>query len=855
MRECVHLHADKALGQLRSSRFQNALHESESTGSGSSSSTLRLGCHCGSSDVWVCLSENCLTTSCGRTHRQHALKHFEDTGHPVCIHLNSTMIWCYECDDEVVNEENAKLVEIRKAIKIADNVSVPTPNRRGVVGLTNLGNTCFMNSALQCLAHTPTLQRHFRKAQTRPDESTAPRKLIAGMTDWFAKDWKSSASSHMPNDILRSVQQLNPMFQGYAQHDAQEFLRCVLDSAHDTLKTDVPVNVQEYVRKRFGSGCLAEGVGADGIAGQGESGGGGSASSSSGVAKDDCEADGERLVARARVGQDSKSRNPDALEPWSIVRRTFGGRIVSNVKCLSCKEVSRTIDPTYDISVPIPNAETAGNGTRSANGDATGTMTNKGALNLVMQKVNTVTSSMRNWFVDRGVHISDCLHKFCETEILTGRDQYLCEKCKRKNDCEKSIRLLDLPEILCIHVKRFRYDGNSWFGTKNSKVVSFPLHGLDVREFLDPESEEKETAYRLIGVVQHMGSMGGGHYIAYCLHYKTKEWYEFDDTRVTLVSADTVEKAEPYILFYQKVPSKSLRLTRGTVKAEKRRLQNESRVDVISNGRCSIRDELAAKTDVCYISKEWYQRLQTTSHCGPIDNFLHLCPHSRLGVLDGLQFSRFIPISTTLYHQLVEQFGGGPMVTSIEKCEQCARYIRAYNARKATEYDLVNRYDSKSPGAGKCWYLVDATWVDKWKKYVDQGTEITDIREMIAPGKISADRLLESSGNPKPNLKLRADFIGVNSMVWAVFAHVHGVTSAPISREGLSIYSPIADPSTDPTPPELEGRFTISWQYVDYCKGDPEIYNNSFGHRHNEISVVSDDAEDLPDVKCSESED
>ena len=50
------------------------------------------------------------------------------------------------------------------ALRVANLTSMRAHGLDGRVGLVNLGNTCFMNAALQCLSHTRWLTEHFRSA-------------------------------------------------------------------------------------------------------------------------------------------------------------------------------------------------------------------------------------------------------------------------------------------------------------------------------------------------------------------------------------------------------------------------------------------------------------------------------------------------------------------------------------------------------------------------------------------------------------------------------------------------------------------------------------------------------------------
>uniref|UniRef100_A0A8D2NWV0 Ubiquitin carboxyl-terminal hydrolase n=1 Tax=Zosterops lateralis melanops TaxID=1220523 RepID=A0A8D2NWV0_ZOSLA len=191
-----------------------------------------------------------------------------------------------------------------------DSASVSQP---GLCGLSNLGNTCFMNSALQCLSNTPPLTDYFLEdkyeAEINQNNPLGMRGEIAeAYADLIKQMWSGRQSHVAPRMFKTQVGRFAPQFSGYQQQDSQELLAFLLDGLHEDLNR---VKKKPYLELKDANGRP-----------------------DSEVAKE--------------AWENHRLRND------SIIVDIFHGLFKSTLVCPKCSKVSVTFDPFCYLTLPLP---------------------------------------------------------------------------------------------------------------------------------------------------------------------------------------------------------------------------------------------------------------------------------------------------------------------------------------------------------------------------------------------------------------------------------------------------------------------------------------------------------------------
>lgn len=412
-------------------------------------------------------------------------------------------------------------------------LTTPNPSQfleKYATGLTNLGNSCYMNCILQCLGATPQLTQFFfptisssategMSLQSYRQHINVNNKLgtkgilTTNFVSLLGNMFNNTGKFYTPLNFKKVVGSLSPgqQFASFDQQDCIEFLNFVLDGLHEDLNQMIIENPEEKKA----------------------------------ITELTPEQEKTREVLPVRLASTIEWERYLKLN-FSIIVDFFQGQYLSHLKCLECGSTSTTYSSFSILSLPIPQ-KMGGN----------------------LQRVS----------------LDDCLKEFTTTELLDENNKWHCPRCKKFTRLTKKITITRLPEVLIVHFKRFEMNGSGYI-TKKDTFVTYPVDevldltsywpdvGTSVNPNVEPlmdkareqlvlstlptRNQQSPFRYKLYGVVEHFGNLSTGHYTSYVHkksdNKKTRGWCYFDDAKVTynFKERDVMNK-NAYCLFYQRI--------------------------------------------------------------------------------------------------------------------------------------------------------------------------------------------------------------------------------------------------------------------------------------------------------------
>ena len=212
-----------------------------------------------------------------------------------------------------INPISKDLIQYLKKHDIEEYLDDHT--KQGLVGLLNLGNTCFMNSAIQCLSNCELLTKYFLSSYYKKEINSTSKfssggNIATSYAKLLEKLWKQNKPYIIPNEFYNTFISYVKTFNDSSQHDSHEMLIYLLEKLHEDLNRNVE---KEYIQ-------LNE--------------------------KGDNESD---IMASNRWWEAYLKRDN------SIIMDLFLGQFKSTVKCPFCDKVSITYDQFSCLELPIEN--------------------------------------------------------------------------------------------------------------------------------------------------------------------------------------------------------------------------------------------------------------------------------------------------------------------------------------------------------------------------------------------------------------------------------------------------------------------------------------------------------------------
>ena len=399
-----------------------------------------------------------------------------------------------------------------------------------LIGLKNVGATCYMNATLQCLSQIEKLTNYIKYhdrvifvIETLKNQNCLTKSfkvLIENLwpsttnSDYIYPKYIGSNKKNnyfIPEEFKQKISLMNPLFQGVNANDAKDLVNFIIMTLHEELNKK---NKYQHVNKNFN-------------------------------------------VILNQTDQNliwNNFFNDFMNENKSIISDLFYGVTHTVTNCLGCKSCKHNFEAYFFLNFPLEEVR-------------------KFKLQLLINQnmmisnpnQNNMNFNMNNNWINNNqifqqnlakiqilqnnqVNIYDCFEYNQKEEQFIGDNAMYCNTCKMQTSSIYTTYLYSAPQILILVLNRGQ-------GIQFRVKMEFYLE-LDLSNFIQARANNEMIKYDLIGVVTHMGESGAsGHFVATCRSPIDGNWYQYNDDlvfRINNFNSEILNYAMPYILFYQK---------------------------------------------------------------------------------------------------------------------------------------------------------------------------------------------------------------------------------------------------------------------------------------------------------------
>jgi len=375
------------------------------------------------------------------------------------------------------------------SINVKNEINYEKYKNKGLTGLANLGNTCFINALLQIISHTYELNELLDGAEYKTKLNDSPdSKLLLSWDELRLLMWSENCTIS-PGGFIHDIRNIskqknNSMFASMSQNDMPEFLTFLFDIFHNALKRKVSMTIDgrpKNKRDKLAKMCF-------------------------------------EMIKKTYAAS------------YSEIFKMFYGIQVSTLLPEHPKDqydyLSIRPEPFMIISLPIPNQEKSGS------------------------SESRLKSKAKER--DECVTLMECFDLNCEREFLDGENAWYNEDLGKKQNVFKRLVYWSLPDVMILDIKRFEFSPDTFTFVKNQTAIRIPVENVDFSKYVEGYNKESYV-YDLYGICNHHGDENFGHYTSTVRTANSKWYnFNDTNVKEVSIPKSEIVGNTPYCLFYRK---------------------------------------------------------------------------------------------------------------------------------------------------------------------------------------------------------------------------------------------------------------------------------------------------------------